>query len=234
MTSTFHVKRSASASVPDPHQIGKSVRDVVNAFLRGISYVSDPELPGRIEKFAASIVLWGSKMNLTAHPEDPDEIAFHVIDSLMPIVLATDRTSILWGQFAKNRKILDLGSGAGFPGLVLAAATPAHFTLVESRRKRASFLQFAVAEMGLNNVTIEAKPAEQLDLNARYDLATARAFGDVSEFFALAANALKLGGLTMLYANPSQHFSSDVQRIPYRVARRDQLVDRILAVRKYA
>jgi 16S rRNA (guanine(527)-N(7))-methyltransferase RsmG len=226
------VKRSLPDTVQDPDRNAKAVRLQVEAFLHTVPNVVDPEFALRIQTLAAIVAVWGLKMNLTAHPEDPEEIAFHVIDSLMPVLLAIDRTSGLWGQFDRNREILDLGSGAGFPGLVLAAASSAHFTLVESRRKRASFLQVAASEMGLGNVTIEAKRAEQLDLESRFDLVTARAFGDAAEFFALASHALKPGGLAMLYANPSQHFTSDVQRIPYRVERHDKSVDRILAVRK--
>lgn len=176
-------------------------------------------------------------MNLTAHPEDPEEIAFHVIDSVMPLILAIDKSSILGEEFAQGRKIfapgrvvLDLGSGAGFPGLVLAAASPADFTLVESRRKRASFLTVAVAEMGLRNVTIEGRRAEQIGLEGQYDLVTARAFGDAAGWFALAARALRPGGLAMLYANPSQRLSLDLARISYNVTRRGEKIHRILGL----
>jgi 16S rRNA (guanine(527)-N(7))-methyltransferase RsmG len=228
------VKRSARAAAPDPHQIAKTVRLPVEAFLHNFPYVISRDFAARMETLATNVAVWGARINLTAHPENPDEIAFHVIDCLMPLVLASDESSALSGQFAPNREILDLGSGAGFPGLVLAAASPAHFTLVESRRKRASFLQVAAAEMGLANVTIEAKRAEQLDLEARFDLVTARAFGDPSEFFTLAMRALRAGGLAMLSANPSQRFAPDVERIAYHVARRDGYVDRILAIRRCA
>ena len=187
-----------------------------------------------MEVLAKNVAVWGTRMNLTAHPEDSEEITFHVIDSLMPIVLASAESNPLSGQFDRHREILDLGSGAGFPGLVLAAASPARFTLVESRRKRASFLQIAAADMGLSNVTIEATRAEQLDLESRYDLVTARAFGESSQFFALAMGALKPGGLAMLYANPSQRFPLDIQRVSYRVARRDGFVDRVLAIQRCA
>ncbi|HLI80363.1 MAG TPA: 16S rRNA (guanine(527)-N(7))-methyltransferase RsmG [Candidatus Binataceae bacterium] len=227
------MKRS-SDKAHDPHNIAKAVRRQVEAFLHTIPDVVDADFSVRIEALAATVTVWGLKMNLTAHPEDAEEIAFHVIDSLMPMVLASDPSSALFGQFERNREILDLGSGAGFPGLVLAAATPAHFTLVESRRKRASFLQVAAADMGLSNVTIEAKRAEQLDLECRYDLVTARAFGDPADFFAIAMRVLKRGGLAILYANPSQRFVPEAQRIPYRVARLDTCVDRILAIRRCA
>jgi 16S rRNA (guanine527-N7)-methyltransferase len=216
---------------------------VVEAFLHRFAEVVAPEFLERIEKLAGNVALWGAKMNLTAHPEDPEEIAFQIIDSVMPVVVAADKSSVglsvLAGEFARGRMILDLGSGAGFPGLVLAAASPADFTLVESRRKRASFLQVAVAEMGLGNVTIEGRRAEELGLDGQYDLVTARAFGDAADFFALAARALKPGGLAMLYANPSQRLRPDLaqashlgdyQRIAYSVARRGERIDRILAV----
>lgn len=226
------MKHSAPDAAVDPSQVAKSVRSSIEAFLHRFPGVAAPDFPERIEKLAANVTLWGSKMNLTSHPEDPEEIAFHVIDSVMPVVLGSDKSSILYGEFAPGREILDLGSGAGFPGLVLAAAaSAAHFTLAESRRKRASFLTVALAEMGLKNVTIEGKRAEDIGLAERYDLVTARAFGDAADFFALAARALKPGGLAILYANPSQRLSLEVhQLIEYSVTRRGEKIDRILVI----
>lgn len=208
------------------------MRTLVEAFLHATSNQIPADFSSRIEKFAACIALWGSRNNLTAHPEDPEELAFHVIDSLMPILLAAAPKSLLADKFLEGARILDLGSGAGFPGLVLAAASSASFTLVESRRKRASFLKFATAEMALQNVVVEMQRAEEVGLDHTYDLVTARAFGDAAEFFALAMDALKPHGLAMLYANPSQAFSAEVQRIPYQVTRRGEPVDRILALRR--
>jgi 16S rRNA (guanine527-N7)-methyltransferase len=225
------VKRKSADSIVDPHQIAKAVRSQVEAFLHGVPDALSPEFPERIEKLAQNVALWGSKMNLTAHPEDPEEIAFHVIDSVMPVVLAMEESSMLRGEFAHGRRILDLGSGAGFPGLVLAAVSSADFTLVESRRKRASFLQVAVAEMSLKNVTIEGRRAEDIGFAGQYHLVTARAFGDAADFFALAARALKPGGLAILYANPSQRLSLEAhQLIEYSVTRRGEKIDRILAI----
>jgi len=202
---------------------------LIEAFLHTMPNVVAQKFVSHIEKLVANVALWGSKMNLTAHPDDPEEIAFHVMDSLMPVFLSIDKSSMLAGQFAEGKKILDLGSGAGFPGLVLAAASSADFTLVESRRKRASFLQVAVAEMGLKNVMIETKRAEEIGLAGEYDLVTARAFGDAKDFFTLAAQALKPGGLAMLFANPSQAVG-DRDRVEYSVTRKSAKVERILAL----
>ncbi len=224
------MKHPARALSLDPVQIGAAVRAIVEAFLLTVPGVIEPDFAERIEKLASNIALWGSKMNLTAHPEDPEEIAFHIIDSVMPVVLAADPSSILHGRFAIGRKVLDLGTGAGFPGLVLAAAAPADFTLVESRRKRASFLQVALAEMELKNAKIVVARAEEIGLERQYDLVTARAFGDPQEFFSLAARAVRPGGLAMLYANPAQIFGTNIERNPYSLTRKGVEFPRILAV----
>jgi len=230
------VKRRSPRVLQDPEQIGSSVRILVEAFLHTTPNKIAAMFPGRVEKLSAAIALWGSRNNLTAHPEDPEELAFHVIDCVMPVILAGDEKSLLAGQFEGERRgerrILDLGSGAGFPGLVLAAASDAKFTLVESRRKRASFLRFAAAEMGLSNVVVEMQRAENIRFAEPYDLVTARAFGDATEFFAIAEQALKADGLAMLYASPSLRLSIKVDQIPYQISRRSERIDRILVVRK--
>lgn len=211
----------------DSTLIGSSVRALVEAVLHEAPNTIDARFSARIETLACNIALWGARMNLTAHPEDPEELAFHVIDSVMPALL-------LPSEFTRGRNVLDLGSGAGFPGLVLAAATPAHFTLVESRRKRASFLNVAMAEMGLHNVIVESGRAEEIGLDEQYDLVTARAFGDAADFFAIAMRALRPGaGLAMLYASPSQSYPAGAsRRIAYTVPRRGERIEHVLVLRQ--
>ena len=234
------MKHSPRRPPGDPDAIGAAVAEILEAFLASTKVVVEANCVERIETFAATIALWGSRMNLTAHPEDPDEIAFHVIDSLMAIAIGGQPNGgALAGAFETGSKILDLGSGAGFPGLILATASPANFTLVESRRKRASFLQVAIAEMGLCNVHVESARAEASQHHGEFDLVTARAFGDATEFFEIAAPSLRPGGLAMIYANPSQRLKLDsakenglldYTRIAYSVARRSKKVDRVLAI----
>jgi len=160
---------------------------------------------GRIEKMAATLALWGARTNLTADASDPAEIAFHVIDSLAPIAFAAgaDREA-LEAALAEGANALVLGSGAGSPGLVLAAAFEARFTLAESRRKRASYLQVAAHEMGLENVAIDQRRASARSIASGFDLVTARAFGTSIELYEIAAAALRPGGLLLLYASADQ------------------------------
>jgi len=225
----------------NPEKIGWEVRARVEAALAELAFTPPaPEFPARIERLAAEIALWGARINLTAEPENPVELAFHVIDSLMPLVLsARPEGSILKDAFAPGRVVLDLGSGAGFPALVLASASPARFTLIEARRKRASFLTVTAPALGLSNVTVEPARGGPAKFQPVFDAVTARAFARPAEFHRAAAAALKPGGLAILYANPGQRLDLDVAssaglgeytRLQYSVRRGDRMVERVLAL----
>jgi len=222
-------------SALDPKLIAGEVRVQVEAALASLKALSlTPEFLDRITKFAETLALWGARTNLTAHPDDPVEIAFHVLDSLMPIVLGS-----LADAFNKAARVLDVGSGAGFPGLVLASASEAHFVLVEARRKRASFLQSAIVEMGLSNVTVAQKRLAPADLNQEFDIAVTRALGPAADFYAISAAALTKNGIAILYASQNQQLALNAahsaglggeSRIPYEVRRGPSLVSRTLIV----
>lgn len=244
----FHVKhrlQKPTRASRDPETIAREVRARVGDFTDTFGpFPSQPRFLDRIERLAAALAMWGARMNLTAEPEEPSEIAFHIVDSLAPLILASrDDGAFLSGTFSAGKRALDLGSGAGFPGLVLAAASEAHFTLAESRRKRASFLTVTASEMGLHNVTVEAAHmnASQVEpvFEPAFDVVTARAFGDPASVYRLSTAGLKPGAFAILYANPSQRLRleetgarglCECRRLAYEVERRDSIVNRILAV----
>ena len=194
---------------------------------------TDPEFFARLERFAATLALWGARLNLTAAPGDPAEIAFHIIDSLTPVLpivgprafsLEADPATL----FAAGTRVLDLGSGAGFPALILAAATAADFMLLEARRKRASFLAVAIAAMGLGNARVEAARRDAATLQPSFDVVTARAFGEPEMVFATAAAGLRPGGHAILFAGAAQRLAIEraaagafdrLELIDYEVAR---------------
>jgi 16S rRNA (guanine527-N7)-methyltransferase len=189
----------------NPTEIARAVRSIVVEHLTRLSY--DPPGPGffhRIETFADTLALWGSKLNLTSAPENPAKIAFHIIDSLAPLILARSAEgAALADAFDAGVRVLDLGSGAGFPSLILAATCAANFTLLEARRKRASFLAVAAAEMGLANVRVDSSRADST-LEPVFDVVTARAFAEPAMVYRTAAASLRPGGNAILYASPSQ------------------------------
>lgn len=197
--------RDASRSQANLESIAKDVRERVARWLGETTLLPRGRFLERIGKLAATLALWGRHTNLTASPGDPAEIAFHVIDSLAPFAFASGANrDALEVALVGDGTALDIGSGAGFPGLVLAAAFPVRFTLVESRRKRASFLQVAATEMELKNVAIEQHRLSARTVSSGFDLVTARAFGISAELYEIATAALRPGATFLLYAGLHQ------------------------------
>jgi 16S rRNA (guanine527-N7)-methyltransferase len=239
------VKRDERTGSPAPglQATANEVHTRVELALKRLGFdPSKPEFFQRIARLAALLAHWGGRMNLTAQPDNPAEIAYHVVDSLMPLVLARSEEGTILGQaFTAQQRILDVGSGAGFPGLILAAASDGLFTLCESRRKRASFLSVATAEMGLLNVTVAPIHARPESFHSDFDTVVARAVGDLPKLFGLAGAALRSGGLLLLYAAPTQPLRQEAKlplaaglvpyaEFAYQIDRDRQSVPRLLAI----
>jgi 16S rRNA (guanine527-N7)-methyltransferase len=185
-------------------RIGVAARQLVGENLTNYpDFFVSIEFLERIERFATELARWGTKLNLTAAPNDPVQLAFHILDSLSSLLLASrDSTGMLAKAFGPAQRILDLGSGAGFPGLILAAATEAEFVLAEARRKRASFLNIVAAAMQLDKVLVDNR--HRTVFTPEFDVVTARAFARPALFYEVAAPALKPGGTLVLYASLRQ------------------------------
>jgi 16S rRNA (guanine527-N7)-methyltransferase len=113
----------------------------------------------------------------------------HVLDCLRA---ATEVRSL-------DRLALDLGSGAGLPGIVVAIACPGlHVRLVDSRRRRVAFLELAAADLGLDNVQVHQARVQSLDAEA--DLCFARALAPLEEAWRLASRLLASGGRLVYFA----------------------------------
>jgi 16S rRNA (guanine(527)-N(7))-methyltransferase RsmG len=209
-----HKKKKPSKKALNPEQIAEIVGERLAPTLAGIGVIAkNHEFLARIVRMAATLATWGTKINLTANPRDPDEILFHVFDSIIPLSIVVSAKILRWGAggaggvgLDRERRFLDIGSGAGFPGLVLASAVNAQVTLVEARRKRATYLNEAAVEMGLRNVKVENARVESLKYRDRFDLITARAVGSPIEVFEVAGPALHPGGVLMLYVSADQKF----------------------------
>ena len=197
-------KTAARKKVLTPDQIAAVVRAQLAPAIAPLGVVSNTvQFLNRIERMAAMLATWGPKINLTAHPDDPEEIVFHVFDSVIPLSLAVSAKIL---RLARTHRFLDIGSGAGFPGLVIAAAINASVTLIEPRRKRATFLSEAAIEMGLQNVRVECLRAESFDVRDGYDVVTSRAVGNPAALFEIAGRALRVEGVLMLYVTADQEF----------------------------
>lgn len=118
----------------------------------------------------------------------------HVLDSLRA-VLALEPSDV---------DALDLGSGAGLPGIVVAIARPSlKVGLVEARRRRAAFLELAVEQLGLPNAVVLARPAGRLE--GVVDVCFARALAPLSEAWDLARHRLRPGGRLVYFGGQGFH-----------------------------
>jgi 16S rRNA (guanine527-N7)-methyltransferase len=188
----------------NPSEIGVQVARKLRQHLAGTELIEyGTQFLSQIEAFASLLADWGQKINLTANHANPDVMAFHVIDSLAPLIV--DEARIALG-LPNNRilKLIDIGSGAGFPGLILAAATGAETILFEARRKRASFLQVAAGAMNLPRVTVIHARADADNVPSGFGLVTTRAVGGQRAFLALAGSKLAPGGTAIIYLSQAQ------------------------------
>jgi 16S rRNA (guanine527-N7)-methyltransferase len=106
---------------------------------------------------------------------------------------------------AASRWVMDLGAGAGIPGLpIKIVREDVHLTLVEARRRAASFLSAAIRELGLSAVDVRHARAEHLlpELAARYDAVVFRCVGELEDALALASRFLRAGGTAIASGPP--------------------------------
>ena len=127
-------------------------------------------MTGQLELYAATLIKWSEKMNLTSITQ-PAEIAIkHFLDSLLPLSAV---------KIPEGASLIDVGSGAGFPGVVMKIARPdIKLTLLDSMKKRTEFLAELSGLLGQDNAIIRARAEEAGRDEAhreRYDFAAARA-----------------------------------------------------------
>ncbi len=131
-------------------------------------------------------------MNLTRITCPREAAIKHVYDSVVP-----------WRHFSEARRVLDAGSGAGFPGIPLSIVLPQiRFTLAESTQKKARFLDSTIESLELPNVHVTAQRAEERAAAGRPDIITARALAPVHRIIEVFGRELKRGARLMLYKGP--------------------------------
>lgn len=153
-------------------------------------------MPAQLERFQVyyeQLVEWNQRVNLTAITGYEDVQIRHFADSLA-VLLAVNAADL-----GVPRSLIDIGSGAGFPGLPLKIAQPAwQVTLLESTRKKTRFLEHVVRQLELEAVDVVWARAEEVGRNPTYreqfDLAAARAVADLAVLVEYALPLLHLGG----------------------------------------
>ena len=159
-----------------------SVNEVVSLVAElGISF--SVAQAGLIVRFLECLNKWNKAYNLTAIRDYRKMLSHHVADSL----------SI--ASFIRGDTILDVGTGAGFPGVPLAILYPdKQFTLLDSVGKKIRFLHDAVRKLGLTNVTLVNDRVENFRTEALFDTIVARAVSDASDLISLSGHVLRPNG----------------------------------------
>ena len=141
-----------------------------------------PALP-QLLAYQDQLIKWNGAYNLTAI-RDPAEMTIkHLLDSLtlLPYV---------------HGRVLDVGAGAGLPGIVLAIANPAlNVTTLDSNGKKARFMRHAARTLNLVNVNVIEGRVEAVPATERYDCIVSRAFASLADFFDKTAHLLDVGGV---------------------------------------
>lgn len=141
----------------------------------------------QIEQLLAYLTLlqkWNAVYNLTAVRDPREMVTHHVLDSLAVVP-----------AFADARRVLDVGSGGGLPGIVLAICYPEMaVAMVDTVSKKTAFLSQVKAELGLHNVTVYHARVEKLMVAEKFDTITSRAFSELANFVNWSQHLLVDGG----------------------------------------
>jgi 16S rRNA (guanine527-N7)-methyltransferase len=163
-------------------------------------------LPGaamqKLVDYLRLIEKWNRVHNLTAVREPEQMVVLHLLDSL----------SVL-PHLADAKTLLDVGTGAGLPGIPLAIARPdLSVTLLDSSHKKAAFLEQARAELALGNVHVVCERVEQWHPQRTFDVVVSRAFSELAEFVTQSAHLASPGGVML--AMKGVHPFDEIARLP--------------------
>jgi len=155
----------------------------------------------RLLDYIALIEKWNRVYNLTAIREPEKMVSHHLLDSLAV------------APHLHAKRLLDVGSGAGLPGIPLALANAhMHVTLLDSNHKKTAFLNQTVIELKLKNAEVCGERVESWKTQNKFDVIISRAFSDMGEFVRMTQHLLAPGGL--LVAMKGLHPYEEIEKLP--------------------
>jgi len=189
-----------------------SLESLKSELKRGLTFLGlglDGRGIDRLIEYLTLLEKWNRVYNLTAVRDPAKMVSNHLLDSLavLPLIEGAQR-------------LLDVGSGAGLPGIPLAIARPdCSVTLLDSSHKKTAFLRQAAVELGLKNLTVVCERVEAWQAEPKFDVILSRAFAELGEFAKLSAHLLATGG--RFFAMKGLHPFEEIERLPQNVAVRE-------------
>jgi 16S rRNA (guanine527-N7)-methyltransferase len=188
-------------AAPDP-------KTALDAGLEALALRLPEDARGRLVAYVALLAKWNATYNLTAIREPERMLTHHILDSLA-VLPALD------AQVAgvADVHVLDVGSGAGLPGLPIAIARPAwQVTMLEPVQKKAAFVTQAIAELRIPNAKILARRVEDYEARSPAHIAISRAFADLASFAQSSARHVADAGV--LVAMKGVHPDEELRELP--------------------
>lgn len=166
-----------------PNQLNNRIAEELQRGINQLGLSLDSEIQEKLLAFLALLVKWNKVYNLTAIRDPQQMVSHHLLDSL----------AVLPHLFAG--RWLDVGCGAGLPGLVLAICRPDwHVTLLDSNSKKTGFVQQAIIELGLRNAQVRCARVEDFQSTEKYNGIISRAFTELGDFLRVTRHLLADGG----------------------------------------
>ena len=170
--------------------------------LSAMGVTLDAPAQAKLVAYLRLIEKWNKVHNLTAVREPEQMVVLHLLDSLAVLP-----------HVAGAKSLLDVGAGAGLPGIPLAIARPdLAVTLLDASHKKAAFLRQAKAELALGNVEVACERVEKWHPAAPFDVVVSRAFAELAEFVEHAKHLVAPGGAML--AMKGVHPFEEIAKVP--------------------
>ena len=173
--------------------------EIIQERLRANGIPCGPELSGKLNIYFGLLTEWNARMDLVADAEEDELLDRHMTDSLSVL-----KTELLTGV----RTLIDVGTGAGFPGMALALAMPQiQVTLLDSQQKRLRFLEEVRKAAGAENVRLVHARAEdgarKAEMREQFDCAAARAVAPLNVLCEYLLPYVRVGGRMLCWKGPA-------------------------------
>ncbi len=175
-------------------------KDLLTSGAAELGFALSTEQANSVFIYLMELTKWNQKINLTAIRDERDIVIKHVLDSFSYIKGFSPSLGL---------KLLDMGSGAGFPAIPIKLIQPdIMVTMVESVKKKASFLRHIIRTLKLIGIEVQNKRTQDIPntLHNLYDVVTARAFADINKAIISGLPFLKHGGHLILSRGPEETF----------------------------